>query len=226
MEIAARHAFWKLSRTQLVLIMAAQGVVFESGSSLCDVVFSSVKSMLKCRDEEAISICEQRLAINDLTRHWSSDILAVDEAAQVLERSDHELLGREQKDTVESMQQDREFVAAFRRKSFDVHALAKAKAGPKAKAKAAVKPKAVKLPACIPQAEAKKIVPADAYIWRGYSRAGWNGHYPPRRRVSATFQDHGEDGALRQVLKMLWLQFLDAKGLSQDWCPYPALFEE
>ena len=42
MEVAARHAFWKLSRSQLVALMATSGLAIEADWNLCDLVFHSV----------------------------------------------------------------------------------------------------------------------------------------------------------------------------------------
>ena len=63
----------------------------------------------------------------------------------------------------------------------------------------------------IPQTEAKQYIPPTASIWRGMTNGSWNGHLPGHTRVSALWARHGEQGAMRDVIRRLWTQWCEAR---------------
>ena len=81
------------------------------------------------------------------------------------------------------------------------------------------------MPPHIPQPEAKRYIPPGAHIWVGYTREAWCGHLKPFKRVSAAFgSSGGSQGALREVLRMLWSDYLFSRGEEQAMCPWAGIF--
>lgn len=100
-----------------------------------------------------------RLGANDLHATWSSDILEVDEALQVLEKSDMELVAAEQKDVARARHEQTSFVQAFRRRRFEVNAMAKARASTSGRAKAKAKAEPRTLPSSFDQKSVRVFCP-------------------------------------------------------------------
>ena len=133
------------------------------------------------------------------------------------------------------MDEQQTFSQAYTERARAHRAAVAAKAAPKTKAKAKSKAKAKAgagppprqpLPSTIPQSEARRFVPPGCYIWRGLDRSEWCGHCAPRKRVSASWHQYTEEGALRLVVRMLWSQYLEKEGLGRDACPYTDLFDD
>ena len=90
----------------------------------------------------------------------------------------------------------------------------------KAKAKPKAKGKALKWPSEIPHHRAKDFCPPEGSVWRGLTRRTWNGHFPPCRRVSASWDaPGGENAALKSVLRRLWRSYVDHLGLEDSVAP-------
>lgn len=224
LEIATSKAWWSMTRTQVARFAKLAGIQVDESASLLDMVVSACKTVLGADDEGALDVAAQRLAVNDIKAQWSAEIMQIDEASAVLERSDADLVAEEQRQAQSTEKDDAMFLQEFRQRRFDVRALAKAGSRAKAKAKAAPRQR---MPSSIPHAEAKGFAPPGASVWRGLTRGQWCGHLPPRRRVSASwFRSGGERQALDEVLKRLWLQFLDLRGLSKEDCPWIGLLDE
>lgn len=51
------------------------------------------------------------------------------------------------------------------------------------------------------------------------TKATWNAHCAPRRRISEPWQG-GEQAALRRILTRLWNQYLEIQGLDWASCPW------
>lgn len=84
--------------------------------------------------------------------------------------------------------------------------------------------KARKLPCSITHERAKEFAPPGASIWRGLTRGEFCGHLPPYRRVSASWARFGQEGALRETLRLLWSQSLASQGLEEADCPVQGIF--
>lgn len=74
-------------------------------------------------------------------------------------------------------------------------------------------------PNLVSQKEAKKYLPPGASIWRGRTKMTWNGHCPPRRRISEPW-GADEQAALALILRRLWDQYLQLSGKESDECPF------
>lgn len=80
------------------------------------------------------------------------------------------------------------------------------------------------LPSTIPQSEAKQWLPPGAYIWRGLQRREWAAHLKPYPRVSCRWAEFTEEGALREILRRVWRQYLEMQGKTEAECPISGLF--
>lgn len=156
---------------------------------------------------------------------FSSELLQVDEAIEVLERRDQEVLMKEQKTASERCEEVKRYRAEYARKRQAVHAAAvpaaKAKAKAKAKCKAVAKPK---LPCSVPHHELKQYIPEGTSVWRDLTRGAFCAECPPYRRFSKSWHLYGQEGAMREVVKDLWRLRLQHEGKSLSECPIADLF--
>ena len=83
------------------------------------------------------------------------------------------------------------------------------------------------LPPHITQVEAKHYAPEGGWVWVGYKREEWCGHYPPFKRHACSWTTHGgSEAALRELLRILWDEHLFSRGLPRSECPWDDLFED
>lgn len=129
LEVMALKAFWSMTRTQVVAFAKLRDVAIPDSANLCDTLMAAVQGLLGVEPDDALKIISQRLAVNDLPTTWADEVLAVDEAAQVLERSDAELVQTEQRDMMRKAEEGKAFVQAYRQRKFDVRAEAAARKG-------------------------------------------------------------------------------------------------
>ena len=224
LECMARKAFWRMSRTQVSKFATLHGTEVPGAASLVDALQLVVQAVLGMDAAAALQVVSQRLGADDLPATWADEVLSIDEAAQVLDRPDAEALGNEQKE-LRNMEEGRDhFRREYRKKKFDVRAMAESKMTAAAKKKAKAKSAPSPLPSGIAQKDVKVYCPPGAYIWRSNGRPQWNGHLPPRRRVHGSWSaETGEDEGVKDCLKKLWLQYLDQEGLGIDSCPWKEL---
>jgi hypothetical protein len=166
----------------------------------------------------------RRQARTEHAANYSAEVLAVDEALEVLERRDAEEVHSEQERIVRAADEKVILLKdyAVKRRAVDLLAQAKPKGkAAKAKAKAAGKRK---LPCSISHEDAKQWIPPDSSIWGGLTRGEWHGHCPPYRRTSAPWLRYGQEGALQVVIRALWTQHLDKHGLALADCPIEGVF--
>ena len=218
LHVAAHCAFWKLPRTFVLDCGKQVGAVVPAGASLCQTLVVVVMKILGKSESQALDIISQRLAVNDDSASFVQSLLEVDEAAEVLDKQDHELLSNEQKAARTALDEAAAFSSDF------VNSRQRLAAeGPKKKTKIAHRP----LPDRIEQHEARQYVPPGASIWRGNTldRETWNGHMAPRKRIFEKLSDHGDAGAMRLILKRLWLQYLELNGLPASECPWTNLLQ-
>lgn len=219
LEVAAKHAFWAMSRTSIVRLGGLKGVVVPGSATMCEALMLVVQACLPgASQDDVLRALAQRLCINEVSASFADAFLGIEEAHQVLDRDDAEKLVSEQQHCRKVLAGDQEFVGEF--------AKARSSAGPaKRKRKAAVK-LPPRLPSTIPQSEAKLYIPENCSVWRGVSRCEWCGHCPPFRRVSSSWLLHGEHGALVDLARRLWRQHLNLAGKPLSDCPFAGLFED
>ena len=185
----------------------------------CNALLTGVTGVLHVDDMAGMRKLAHRLAVADDGSQWSTEILGVDEAYQVLEHCDAQTLKQEQKDMLEKKQAHASFHDQFKSKMIDLTALAvKGKGRGKGKGKKPVGLKGI-YPLVMGQADAKHWIPEGASIWRGWGSKRWCGHLPPRRRIHAKDEDWGEYEAQKRVIKMLWFQWCHLNGKSIDAVP-------
>jgi hypothetical protein len=142
-----------------------------------------------------------------------------------LEKRDADDLQQQQADAVKQHEANNDFRAQYRAKRAEYTARTGggAAAGRGNKGKAKAQP-SKKMPCSISHAQASQFVPPGSSIWRGLTKGIWCGHCPPHKRVQATWAEHGEEGAMREVLRMLWDQHLQKHGLTRADCPFEGMW--
>lgn len=210
--------------------------------SLFKTLFEVIQLRLKTSDSETLDILALRLTLDAMNDEFAPAILQIDEAIEVLDQHDEKHATDEQKKVGERAVHRSDFATEYRAERRRVAAAAAAAAEaaaavPKAKGKGKGKkgkppavaplPPAPHMPSTISQATAKEFVPFGASIWRGVTRMEWCGHMPPYSRIHDKWEELGEKGAMLSVLKRLWTQHCEFRGLEYDLtCPHIALFNE
>lgn len=189
LQVMALKAFWRLGLTQVVAFAALGSVRIDPGTALCDALVSAVQGLLDVEVSAALDIVAQRLGANDLPSTWADDVLAVDEAGQLLEPSDARFMHQEQQDLRKCEAQAASFVQAFRQGRFDTRAEAEAQAPGRRRANAKVAPAQCALPNAITQASVKSYCPPGGSIWRSHTRQQCAGIFP--RAAECPLGGHG-----------------------------------
>ncbi len=219
LRLAASCAFWNLSKTEIVDVCKLGGVAVPAASSLFDVLSNAVSNCLATGEEETLKILSQRLADNEAVNSFTEAILEVDEAAEVLEKSDQESLADEQKQARSRLEQRQTYRDEYteKMKLFRLAREKKSKKGKKEMTKGS-------LPTVISQRDAKKFIPPGTHIWRGLTKGSWQGHCEPFARVYESWANSSEPEAMRRIIKKLWEQYLMVSG--KDWSHCPWTFDE
>ena len=215
-NVAAKEAFWNMSVKTLKMLAAELKVPDrEHAQKTFDLLFLLVQFVLKTTHDETLKIVSKRMAtMQGLARSSVAEILALDEGLELCAKHEVEEIRHEQRKVKSLNNESDDFVADFRL------ARQKSSEGPGKKMKMTYKP----LPAGeMTQQDAKEFLPEGARIWRNNAVGGWCGHYKPYARCSALTALHGSEGALRIVLRTLWLQHLSISGLAHSACPWEGL---
>ena len=77
------------------------------------------------------------------------------------------------------------------------------------------------------QAEAAVCVPPGAHIWLSNYSPEWFGHLEPYKRVWAKWEggEEEEAAAVKEVIRLLWAQYLESRGRTFDQCPFEGIFD-
>lgn len=81
-------------------------------------------------------------------------------------------------------------------------------------------------PGHIPHATAKEWAPPGACVWRILTPGAWAGRLPPFGEHSRSWRKYSEEGALRELLRVLWSEWADQHGLEVSEVPILGLFEQ
>ena len=212
---AAKKCFWKLTFTKLLRIAKMLKIAVEEGMTLFALLLMMVTTILKIDELEAMSILALRWSDWELELQFHEVLCGVDAAIEVLDFNDHKEVKAEQAQEDSSEEERKAFMRDLNDKLLE---LSKAKKGDHVPKKAKHDPPR-KYPTEMPQTEANNWIPPGASIWRGFRRGEWCGHMPPFRRVSATWAAYTENGARKEVTKMLWKQALSLEGKPNSVCP-------
>lgn len=181
-----------------------------------------------------MDVVGKRVAVHSWNEEVSPVLLEVDAAAEVLERQDEDKLHDAQQDYRKRKSERASFLSTYtERRSVVAPAppVNQARGGGRGRGngngggrgrRAGAVP-APKLDAAIGHASAVPFLPPGRAIWRGLTRGEWCGHYRPNSRIHAKWADCGELGAMQDILRRLWLQHADYRGLAYpDCCPFAA----
>lgn len=122
LRIAAGSAFWSLDRTWLDQLAKFIGCQVAKGADLFGVVFSLVCHCIPAiADCDAIDIVTQRLAMMEAKcGDDAEDLATVDEAMQVLEKRDEDIVRAAKKDAATTQEVTSAFRQAFAKKASEV----------------------------------------------------------------------------------------------------------
>ena len=179
-----------------------------------------VQGITNLAEDDVMDVLALRLGIDDSSSSFVESLLEVDEAVDLLEKGDVDLLRAEQKGACTRLE-GREVFAKEYKEAKQAQRAQKASGYRRSK-----KPARSDVPFTILHSEAREFLPPKSSIWRGLTRNSWHGHREGRKRVSASWALWGESGAMRQVLKLLWGQHLEMEGMEVEDCPFTGLFDE
>jgi hypothetical protein len=234
--IACKSAFWTLSKTLVIKLAKTCGVVVPSNKTLFETLFSVIQLHLHCDDETTLGYISKRLSLDDVSQQFAPGLLEIDAAIHILDKDDHKQVVLEQETVSREAGNRKAFVGEYKAKHVQIRAerqaaedaAVAAKGKPKGKGKGKGKGKPPPLPPALPstitQATAKLFVPQGCTVWRGVVRCEWCGHCPPYKRVQSPWSVYTELGSLKIVLKLLWDQHCELRGLNfEDACSFHAL---
>jgi hypothetical protein len=139
-SLAALHAFWDIEQSYLVKLAGYLRLKLEfGGKSLFELVYSMIRAILKCDEEEALDLCVQRAFKVPKNEEIADELTGLDEAVEVLDKKDRTVVDTCKDDFVREAEKIGEFKSgykALRRKVNQAKSDAiAAAAGPKAKGK-------------------------------------------------------------------------------------------
>lgn len=212
MEIAAWEAFWAIGPYWLVRFCKHRRwtLPLGGGGSLFKTLYWMVGHILNISEEQVLDIVTQRLAINGCDLSCADTVMHLDKAIHLLEKTDHAAVNAEKRHLASAAEQRRTFVEEYteerKKAKAAVEARARCSSGPKAKARNVVAVGHVSVPSVISQAQAREFIPPGCSIWVGNTRGTWNGHCPPRARMSARWSD-------RDIIRRLWVQTAEVQAV-------------
>ena len=214
LKVAARAAFWGLSKSQVQRFGGLVGCDTPSSMSFPNVLHLVISKVLGLSgaggNQSAADIISQRLADREQSCEFADTLIGADETYDVMSKPDVDKLQEERKACASLLHTKAIFKDEYMRWRSSVL--------PKVKKPISKKARYL-LPSTIPQRKARKHIPDDCHIWRGVVRSEWCGHCRGHRRVQASWLKYGERNALIVVLRMLWDQHLTKHGKQRDQCP-------
>lgn len=217
-KLLAAKVYFDMPKSMLVGLADYLGHELPAGCSLLEALEALISKELALPEKETLDLLCQRLARSTTDTDLNAAILGIDEAAELLEKADVKELETQQKEVLTESAARKSFAKDYRERRLAFAAKAKCKA--KAKAKALIKPP--KLESRIEQKQARTLIPAGSYIWRGLTRGCWCGHFPPYVRVSRPWGDN-ETVACMWVARQLWCQYIEANALDDSACTVAGL---
>ena len=210
--VAARKAFWHLGKVQLSQVAKGMNIALPAGAAIFDMVFEMCKHILKLSEEETLQIVRQRLQEPMCHETTCEALQEIEEAIQVLDTEDQKMVN-EAKDTDLRRRESRlSFSEGYKKKSQSLFI------------RSGGKVKTYKLKHNMTQEQAKQLIPLGSSIWRNTVVPGWCGHVPGFSRCSASFHIHkGQQAALTHILKQMWTDHLDLRGLPKSFCTVEGL---
>lgn len=225
-QIAGHNACWQLCRSVVQDIAAFQRVQVPPGSNFVELLQLVVAKLTGKNGDDVMVIIYKRLAELHASTTFADFVNELDEATDVLEDADKEVVKQEQEHNVATgtaaNEFERHFVVATRKVR---ESLRLAKKKKKEGSKDRIVFKALFHDQFgVSQKEAKKLAPPKASIWRAVTgRCGWHGHLPPNKRVGYSVgpaSSHTCKEALIPVCSEIWRQHFCRTGENPFTWPY------
>lgn len=224
LHVVAKAAWFAFDAAMIKRLRAHAGHPLACGNALLEVLVEATAAILEVSEEAALDICYKRIAHLKGMASFSSHLLQVDEAAEVMDRNDVRAFHNQQKQASERAAElkslARDYVARRSRVSAS---------GSSAPSRRGARPVAARkkgLPTTLPadlskikHSDIKKFVPEDGRVWKSNHSQAWIGHVPPNATVSRAWRRYGETESLRLILVAVWQQHCDLHGLSYRDCP-------
>lgn len=244
LEVAAWGAFWSMERTALLSLAKAAnlGDRVASDMPLFQMIQSLGGAVLDLSESDLLDVCAGRLAHMSVgAESFYTDLLNMEEASGMLDPDDAADIRKLQKGHKDRLAMKADFKEHFFKECQRVRPPRPPAAGAQGSGsrqrgrrrqgagRGAARPPrsrlqwlADRLPS---HSEAKAMCPEGGFIWRSLSSGGWQSHYKPFPRMSASWTKWGEREALARNLRYLWSCHLEQRGLPTSACPIEGLFE-
>ena len=230
-EVVAEWGWHDLDVTTLQLVAKVLGIPIPKGSSWLQTLMIMTMHVLKCTEDEALTILACKFT-EDLSRDHDClvELWKVDEAVKCLSREDEKKLFKEREDTKKKVEVHQIFVLEWGARRRAVRDKANGIGVGKGKHKKVHVPlgpvKAFPV-ACemMPQAEAKKLMPPRGYVWKSRGDSSWHTKVPPLPSCNRKVQPGkaGETAALRAVMRDAWTNYVLFEGLPEVVRPWKEL---
>lgn len=222
LEIVALKGFFNMGKTFLSDLAGVVGCHLPAGVDTVQSLVTMVMKILNCDSFDALHHLRHRVATNQASTSFCSELLELDDIGHVLTREDEKTMRETQRQARDDLHAARQFRAEFTKAQQEA-AAARAKAKPKPKAankkKKPVAEWRMPLASEISQDQAKKYIPPGASIWRSRYTGAWCSHLPPFPRCSRNWNKWGESESLRLNLVDLWQNYCMAEGIDEKDCP-------
>ena len=163
--IMCENAFWSLPRSSVASFAEYFKIPCDPGLSFVDLLWTTIKGTLKLPDDKVLEILHRRLCFSEFERESSAALFEVDEAWEVVDHMDMSKVKQAQKDAESSLSEHKEFRDKYRAKAREVHE-SKGHADKRRKSD-----KNLVMPTHhISQAEAKRFIPPDSFVWRSLTK--------------------------------------------------------
>lgn len=225
-QCCCKNAWFQMSPTEVREYAKYYQVPIAPGATTFDVLWSFLAAKCPELSDQQRLACLHKRKVGSTENTGASDVLlAMDEAAEVLEQQDEKTLKAEQVRITSARGIVAEFSTQYTAKAVTVRAAAEAKTKGKKKPAVPAAQRPPPGPHHIEQGEARDFCPPCAHIWRSLLRGEWCGHVLLCKRVSASFHAYGSsEAALNECLKKMWRQWLEQNGMALSECPIAGHF--
>jgi len=216
--LCCREACWTLGYTWLTQLCTHHGppdLIRQCAGNLFLLLVGIIIHVLKCTEEEATKIVAKRFGQMDTDFQYAEQLFNIDEAKQLLEKTDQDKVDEEQKRMHAEECTRSAFVEEYTKWKQKLRAKAAEAASSSTSKHGATAHKLTLVPSEFPQASVKKYIPPGSSIWVQNKKRSWAGHMKPRRRVSAKWShfDTGESGACLDIITRLWQQWSELEAV-------------
>ena len=223
----AENGFYDIERCILEKVATLMGLTPSHYPTAVELIFAVIKTALHpISDEAALNLMHGRWIAFLRKQRAYEEIMKVDEATDFLHFDDVKEFNKLKEEAQSNHAAGTEFQRALRNTIHDHYNKIKAGAGRQAAAlKAYTGPKELAAFDHADQKLVKQFLPPLAFCWRTRSFNSWVGqyrHWP--MRVAKDSAHGGEQGAICEILRHTWHDYLFAHGIADANCPIKNLF--